>query len=213
MAYSDTPGKIITSAIFIFAREGFRGARMHQIATAAGVNQALLHYYFSSKEKLYEEALFTVFSQIFSQLSRHFSDRQSPQTAFSNFIHIYMNILKQNPEFPKLLIFEILEGGKRLIAVTDRVFSETGISPPELIIPFIEKAVRKGLIRPVDPMQTMSSIIGMCVFYFIASPLMTHIWGKPDDENAFIDKRKEAIIDLVLYGITKQKPPAKEKAS
>jgi TetR/AcrR family transcriptional regulator len=212
MADSDTPGKIIASAITIFARDGFRGARMHQIATAAGVNQALLHYYFSSKEKLYEEALFKVFSQIFTQLSRHFSDRTSPQTAFGNFIHMYMDILKHNPEFPKLLIFEILEGGKHIIAVTDRIFSETGVSPPELIIPFIQKAVRKGLIRPVDPMQTMISIIGMCVFYFIANPLMTHIWGKPDDENAFIDERKEAIIDLVLYGITKQKAALKETA-
>ncbi len=213
MADSDTPGKIIASAITIFARDGFRGARMHQIATAAGVNQALLHYYFSSKEKLYEEALFKVFSQIFSQLSRHFSEQTSPAAAFANFIHKYMDMLKCNPEFPKLLIYEILEGGKRLIAVTDRVFSETGASPPELIIPFIEKAVSKGLIRAVDPMQTMSSIIGMCIFYFIASPLMTHIWGKPEDENAFIDQRKEAIIDLVLYGISKQKAAVKEKAS
>jgi TetR/AcrR family transcriptional regulator len=210
MAESDTPGKIIASAISIFSRDGFRGARMHQIAGSAGVNQALLHYYFSSKEKLYEEALFTVFSQIFTQLRVHFNIETSPVTAFRNFIHMYMDILKNNPEFPKLLIFEILEGGKHIISVTDRIFTETGISPPKLIAPFIEKAVREGRIRPVDPMQTMGSVIGMCIFYFIANPLMNHIWGPPEDMDAFIEARKEAIIDLVLYGISKK--PVKESS-
>jgi TetR/AcrR family transcriptional regulator len=208
MAESDTPGKIIASAISIFSRDGFRGARMHQIAASAGVNQALLHYYFSSKEKLYEEALFTVFSQIFTQLRVHFNEETSPVTAFRNFIHMYMDILKNNPEFPKLLIFEVLEGGSHIISVTDRIFSETGLSPPELIVPFIERAVREGQIRPVDPMQTMGSVIGMCIFYFIANPLMNHIWGPPEDMDAFIETRKEAIIDLVLYGISKK--PVKE---
>lgn len=204
MAQQDTAARILDAATSVFSKEGFKGARMQQIAAEAGVNQALLHYHFGSKEKLYEEVLFRFFSDVFSRLATEFQADTEPEAAFRSFIHAYMDILSTCPELPRLMVSEVLEGGRHIMAVVDRIFSQTGISPPQLIRPFIEKAVASDLIRPVDPMQTTISVVGMCMFYFVARPLMEHIWGKLADEKAFIAQRKEAIVDLALYGIVKR---------
>jgi AcrR family transcriptional regulator len=204
MTKQDTPARILEAATFIFSDAGFKGARMQQIAEQAGVNQALLHYHFGSKKKLYEAVLFSFFSDVFSRMEAGFHADADPETAFRHFINAYMDILSTRPELPRLMVSEVLEGGRHIISVVDRIFAETGISPPRLIGPLIEKAVRADLIRPVDPMQTAISVVGMCVFYFVARPLLEHIWGKPQDEKAFMERRKAAIIDLVLYGINKR---------
>lgn len=205
MTHQETPRKILDAATSIFSKEGFKGARMQQIAVKAGVNQALLHYHFGSKEKLYEEVLFRFFSNVFSRLAQDFKVEADPEAAFRGFIHAYVDILNTHPELPRLMVSEVIEGGRHIMTVVDRIFSQLGASPPRLIGPFIQKAVENELIRPVDPMQTSISVVGMCVFYFVARPLLEHIWGKPKNEKAFIAQRKEAIIDLVLYGITKRR--------
>ena len=137
-------------------------------------------------------------------MAAEFQAETEPEAAFRSFIDAYMDILGSRPELPRLMVSEVIEGGRHIMAVVDRIFSQTGVSPPRLIGPFIEKAVQRNVIRPVDPMQTSVSVVGMCVFYFVARPLLEHIWGQPEDEKAFIAQRKEAIIDLVLYGITKR---------
>ena len=203
MSPTETPKKILEAAIRIFAEKGLRGARMHRIAEAAGVNQALLHYYFQSKENLYKEALFNAFSNLIRRLAGYLETDSSPEEAFRNTIHAYIDLLQDDPALPRLLVSETLEGGHRLKAVFDRIRVETGITPPNIIIPFVEKGIADGRLRPVDPMQTTVSIIGMCMFYFIARPVIYHVWGMPEDEAAFIERRKDAIVDLVLHGILK----------
>ncbi len=205
MTEAETPQKIIAAATTVFSREGFKGARMQQIAKQANVNQALLHYYFNSKENLYEEVLFRFFAKIIEQLAHHFQSPPSPEAALSNFIHAYMDILKDNPELPRLMVSEMLDGGSHIIATADRIFSQTGVTPPDLIAPFIEKTAAEGLIRPVDARQTAISVLGMCIFYFIAKPLLDHVWGEPTDEDNFFEERKAAIMDLVLHGLKIEK--------
>jgi AcrR family transcriptional regulator len=204
MTTAETPQKIIAAATTVFAREGFKGARMQQIAQAADVNQALLHYHFGSKEKLYQEVLFRFFSGILEKLAHHFASPDAPEAALRDFINVYMDIMQTNPDLPRLMVSEIMAGAVHMRAIADRILSETGITPPALIIPFIEKSVAQGLIRPVDPAQTVISVIGMCLIFFVAKPLIYHIWGQPSDDKEFLQKRKEAIIDLILYGLLKE---------
>lgn len=199
----ETSERILEAAVQTFAAEGFQGARMHRIAESAGVNQALLHYYFQSKENLYEEALFRVFSTLIRRLAVHLETAPEPEEAFRNTIYEYIDLLQEDPALPRLFVSEAVKGGERLKAVFDRIRIETGITPPGFIVPFVEKGVSTGRLRPVDPMQTAVSIVGMCVFYFVARPVMYHVWGMPEDEAAFIERRKDAIVDLVLHGVLK----------
>lgn len=203
VASTDTSEKILEAAVRVFAEEGFQGARMHRIAEAAGVNQALLHYYFQSKERLYEEALFRAFSRLIHRLVGQLEAIPDPEEAFRNAIYSYIDLLQDEPALPRLFVSEAMEGGERLKAVFDRIRIETGLSPPGIIIPFVEKGIAGGRLRSVDPMQTAVSVIGMCIFYFIARPVMYHVWGRPEDEAGFIERRKDAIVDLVLHGVLK----------
>ncbi len=199
----ETSEKILEAAVRIFAQEGFQGARMHRIAESAGVNQALLHYYFQSKENLYEEALFRVFSTLIRRLAGQLETASDPEEAFRNTIHTYIDLLQEDPTLPRLFVSEAMKGGDLLKAVFDRIRIEIGITPPGFIVPFVEKGVSSGRLRPVDPMQTAVSIVGMCLFYFVARPVLFHVWGMPEDEAAFIERRKDAIVDLVLHGVLK----------
>lgn len=203
MADPNTAQKILDAAIGVFSKEGLRGARMHEIARAAGVNQSLLHYYFRSKNKLYEEALFAVFSSMIKNLAERLRGSDDPKEKIRLMIYAYIDQLGANPALPRLLAAESLDGGKRLKAVFDRIRIEKGLFPPEFIIPFVKSGIASGRFRELDPMQTAVSVIGMCLFYFIAKPIFYHIWGAPDDEDVFMEARKEAIVELVLHGIMK----------
>ena len=198
-----TSEKIIKAACRVFAEKGLSGARMHQIAKTAGVNQALLHYYFGSKEKLYQEVIYRVFLEIFSKLSGYFQNSEPIDVSFKKFIHAFIDILRNHPELPRLIISEIIEGARNITPALDRVFQELGSKPPAFLIPLIESAAAQGLIRQVDPMQTVISIVGMCVFYFVGKPIIQFVWDGPKDEARFLEERKDAIIDLVLHGLLK----------
>ena len=68
--YTETEKKIFLAALEVFGREGRNGARMQQIADLAGINKALVHYYFRSKDKLYEEVLSYVVDHFLTDLGR-----------------------------------------------------------------------------------------------------------------------------------------------
>ena len=66
----------------------------------------------------------------------------------------------------------------------------------------LEKATNDGIMRPVDPMQTIWNIIGLDLFYFVAKPIINVLWAtKTKKETKIIQAREESIIDLLLYGL------------
>ncbi|EKD26460.1 MAG: TetR family transcriptional regulator [uncultured bacterium] len=194
---------IIEAATNIFHKNGLHGARMHQIAKAANVNPALLHYYFVSKEQLYEEVLSGVFKKFIILFQMNFSKDASPAKAIEGFINNYIDLFFKQPEIPVLIVSDAISGGSHLINAADNTFKDASSHPKEVIAPFLNQAIKNGFIKNVSPMQTMISIISMCAFYFVGKPLIYHIWGKPENETNFINERKKAITELVLHGILK----------
>lgn len=161
-----TEEKILEAAKEVFLKKGFDGARMQEIADTAGINKALLHYYFRSKEKLFLKILQEKIQKILPQLG-HIAIQDEPlPDKIDRFIDVYMATLIQNQQLP---IFILNSFHKNPELVKEIPF---GIVPTLEAI--FDQAASKGEIKQIDVRQFVLSIVSMCVFPLAAKPMVCH---------------------------------------
>jgi len=197
-----TRDKILRTAQQIFIEKGKDGARMQEIADRAGVNKAMLFYYFNNKDFLYLEVLRSIIRRLFQKVNEVVISEQEPRKKLEQFVEAYINFLVENEGLPRIMLREIASGGETI----GKIFNETlsqGENPISVKIhSMIEQSIQKGQFRKVDPIQTIISIVGMCVIYFIANPLLRHIFSFKDiDQKKFVEDRKKHIVDLLEHGL------------
>ena len=198
---TETEAKIIQAATEVFLEKGKDGARMQEIAQKANINKALLHYYFRSKDKLYEtvfrERVFRFLDELFSSVPQ----TDDIKTVLKEFTANYIDLISTHPELIRFILWEVRQGGQYMGDALKDIFDKHGFAK----FPFFEKvqkAINTGTIRPLDPFHLIISVIGMCVYPFIAQPLLENaIPGIQVTSPAFLQKRKEEIFKLIWEGI------------
>ena len=199
---TNTERRVLEAAIRVFVRRGKSGARMQEIADEAHINKASLHYYFRSKDRLYE-AVFRLLFQEFSRILRPVLDPATPPPdAIKQVISIYISQLRKHPELPLFILHELSEGGESLRSVVREILMEKNAEVPELLTMKIEQGIREGVFRNVDVDQVVISIIACSVFFFIGYPMVSLM--KPElagRKEEFLDRRAEAVFDLLYYGL------------
>ncbi len=105
--------RILSAAAEEFAAKGFFGARTQTIADAGGVNKAMLHYYFRSKENLYTEVIKTAFGKILREVSQAWLSPDDLENRLEVVIDSYLENYRKNPAFLKIVLREVVDGGKR----------------------------------------------------------------------------------------------------
>lgn len=211
MVKENTEEKIIKAATEIFVQKGRHGAKMQEIADKAGINKAMLHYYFRSKEKLYAHIFEKVFVKNFGELHGLFSPEIPFFEALKNFTDQYIDKIDKNPNIPLFIIRELGEGAETAINILQNALRRGEFQLPEAFKESFIKAAANNEIRSVDPLQFIVSVIGMCVYFFIAEPIFSNVFlhvykmenDSAFDREAFIKERKEAIFDLIYNGIKK----------
>jgi AcrR family transcriptional regulator len=182
---TDTEKKILRAATEVFLEKGHDGARMQEIADKAGINKALLHYYFRSKQKLFR----TVFKKELQTMLASIFGLISPSDNFEEFLEKFISGYLKNVSSRKNIMRFILW--------------ELDKSPKEVAI---EKAIRDGDIRPIDPTNFVLSLLGMCVFPFVAEPMLKHLLpGFNSDAPNFLKNRTKAIVDLIYLDLRIEK--------
>ena len=202
-----TGERILDAGVRGFPREGKGRARMQEIAARAGINKALLHYYFRSKEELYRQALTRELTLFFRELIESVRPAGDMETFIRNFIDNYIDRLSRNPQVVRFLTWEIGSGGpvaRNVIAGIVRGNEGAPIYP--VFRDTFSKGVAVGAIRPVDPQHLIFNLIGMCIYVFLAAPILTAVFPEIDlSDEKFIEKRKKEIFDLVWNGIKAEK--------
>lgn len=176
---------------------------MEEIARHAGINKALLHYYFRSKEKLYQVIFQREFKRIIGDLSDSISPELNTSQFLQSFINTYIERIRQNPHVIQFMLWEIRSGGENVRKILQQVYSSgESIFTPHIVIERLKQAIKKGEIRRTDPHQLLLSIISMCIYTFVAVPIIEAIFPeiKPLDDT-FIRRRKTEIFQLVWRGI------------
>jgi TetR/AcrR family transcriptional regulator len=200
----ETKAAILRVAADSFATGGLAGARTEAIARAAGVNKALLHYYFKSKEGLY--------SAVLEQHMKEFSRRAQETLAAAGsgrekvlcFVNLHFDFVSARPYYPLLFQHLMMTGGHPL----KRLMRKYLLPVAAALIRVIADGVRRREFRRVDPAHMAVSLVGVTVFYFSAAPIVRVLRGVEPFEAENLRQRKEHVLELVRYGLF-QKPEGK----
>jgi TetR/AcrR family transcriptional regulator len=199
---SHTEHKIMQAATTIFLKKGKHGARMQEIAEVAGINKALLHYYFRSKEKLYQRVFRDEFGKFFSSLFSAIHPIDDIQQLLQTFVSSYIEQLYQNPRVVSFILWELQQGAESFKDIFKQVMTshpDQGIFP---VLQKIEQAIEQKQIQQVDPYHLIFSIVGMCIYIFIARPLLENIFPHINImDPKFIEFRKKEVFNLVWNGL------------
>jgi TetR/AcrR family transcriptional regulator len=204
---------ILSAARAEFIEHGLRGARMQAIADRCNVNKALLHYYFRTKERLYEAVLQDMMQTLLGAVRKQLlleGGEDDLRSLLRLVVTTYIKTLQQNPEFPRFILREIVEGGAHLPVMVNELVSSFG-DVPLRIHRLLLAHFKQGTIRQVDPVQFALNVLGMCIFTFIARPIVGAVNERVNlgvrFDDAFFDQRIEAILDMVFNGLFKEQRP------
>ena len=196
-----TEERILDAARVVFLRDGTAGARMQEIAAEAGVNQALLHYYFRTKERLSTAVFQQVASRIFPALAQTLGAETSLDEKIDQLIGIYLENLLRNQFVPGYVISELHHHPERV----QQLLAGAMGADPQVVMPALLKTlerqinerVRHGTMRPIKPQQFVMNLISLCVFPFAARPMLSIIFGMDDAAFVrFIEQRKKELPDF-----------------
>jgi TetR/AcrR family transcriptional regulator len=195
-----TRRKLLTAARLEFARHGFAGARVDEIAERAGVNKQLVYHHFGDKDALYLAVLEWVYADIREQERKLNLEGLPPEKAIRKLIEASFDYLATTPDFIVLLNDEN-RGGARHVAGSTRL--EAMHSPlVKSVSHILNEGARSGVFRRgIDPVQLYISIAGLGYFYLSNTPTLSAIFGKDLSSRAARRARRRHVVDLVLHSL------------
>jgi TetR/AcrR family transcriptional regulator len=198
---TSTEEKILSAAREIFFQKGFSGARMQDIADEAGINKALLHYYFRSKEKLFE----TIFREAFEKLVPRIIEVFSSELPFFDkiraFCEAYVTMAMENPFIPIFILNEMHRNPEGF----QKTFGDIPKKVPHTLLKsVIKKATDDGLIREIDPPQLIMNMLSLCMFPTISRPMFQLVMNMSDAQfKKMSELRKTEVADFIIQAIKK----------
>lgn len=195
-----TEEKILQAARKVFVRDGMSGARMQDIADEAGMNKALLHYYFRNKEKLFETVFREATHQFLQRMNGIFEADLPLFDKIRTFCREYIAQIIANPFIPQFLFSEMNKHPEKMLK---KIW---GNEKPNLhvLAAQIQQEIMKGAIKPMHPMHLVMNMFAMCVFPFIAKPMMQFATNVSDAQFfEFMEQRKTIIPEFIIDSIRK----------
>lgn len=197
---TSTEEKILAAAKQVFMEKGIDGARMQDIADKAGINKALLHYYFRSKDKLFEMIFMEAARQFLPKVASIMSSELPLYEKVEKFVNEYINTLLQNPTLPIFILNEINRNPKDAIK---KIFGNQR-PPIDKVEEHIAKLVKKGEIKPIKGYELMVNMVSLCIFPFLARPMVQWITKANDEEFVqMMEQRKKTVVKFVIDSIKK----------
>ncbi len=195
---------ILVAAEQEFLTKGFDGARTTSIAAAAGVTHAMLHYYFRTKENLFDRVLDAKIQLMGQSVLKAFGDSGLPLAErLRNGIVSHFDFIVANPDMPRFIVNEVFSRPDRYESMRIRIREITDTLLRDLQRDLDESAAR-GETEPMDVRMLMLDIISLNVFTFIAYPIIEPILGDfTNDRERFFEQRKAEIIEVITRRLKK----------
>lgn len=189
-----TEQQILKAAKAVFLEKGMDGARMQEIADKAGINKALLHYYFRNKEKLFKQIFENTFQSVFETINLSIQNKVDIFIFIETFVYNFIRVLNQNTLLPNFIINEINRNPQYIHQFIEHIHLDRTS---------LEKLIKKGVaaheIIPVSVDHLLMDMLGMCIFPIIAQPLVLEYFfdGEKNSYQKFLEVRSEHIILLL----------------
>ena len=193
-----TEADILKAAKRIFERKGMFGTRMQEIADEAGINKALLHYYYRSKQLLFEAVFTQAFGIMAPKLEAIINSELSLEEKIRGFSANYITFINKHPYLPNFIIQELNNNPKFLEKLVDNNKFPDFSGFNKQVLQMIDNKV----IKPIDPNQLFINIMCLNVFPFIGAPLLKGLTQTNDTEyQLLIDERKTQVADFIINAI------------
>jgi TetR/AcrR family transcriptional regulator len=211
---------ILNAAVGEFARDGVSAARTDAIAKSAGVNKALLYYYFKDKEALYQAVLDQVFGGVRAAIHSAISQPLPPRERLVAYVCAHFDYIASNPLYPRIVHAEFLRAGRdasRLQRIAKEYFRPVFSDVATLLA----EGMETGEFRPVNPVHFIPSMVSVIVFYFTtAAPIMEVMMGGDPMSPQRLAERRAAVVDFITSALfapqsatREDNTPSKEGAS
>ncbi|HEY6902184.1 MAG TPA: TetR family transcriptional regulator [Puia sp.] len=187
---SSTEEKIKEAARKLFTQKGFAATRTRDIADEAGINLALLNYYFRSKQKLFDIIMMENFRHFIQGITFNFQDTTlSLEQKVQKVVTMYIDFLTENPDLPLFILNELRNNPDQLAA---NIHGEIG--PARLaFFAQLKTAADAGHIG-IQPFHLIANLVGLTVFPFVGRPILQKVTGTSDEQfNDLMQQRKELI--------------------
>jgi TetR/AcrR family transcriptional regulator len=195
---AQTEERILTAAHRVFVRSGLSGARTQEIADEAGVNKALLHYYFRSKEKLALAVFRTAAARILPRLYMILGSDGAIEEKVHAVVAAELEFLEEHPYLPGYVVSEIHYHPELVL----QVFGERGPPPLDRLRAQLAAQAEAGAIRPIAAEQFVANLMGLLFFPFVARPVLAFMLGLDGERfDEFIAERKATLADFFLRGL------------
>jgi TetR/AcrR family transcriptional regulator len=196
---AETREVILEAAERIFGDEGLEGARTEAIAAAAGVNKALLYYYFRSKDGLYRAVLEGYLADFNRQALEVLSSEGSARSLLLRYINLHFDFIGAHRHHGPL--FQRMQMADEKTWV--RVAREHGLPRLKALLKVIERGMRTGEFRRMDINHAAISLVSLIVFYFSSAPVLRAVSGIDAYAKANLARRKEEVLKFVRYALFK----------
>ena len=193
----ETRAAILEAAARIFSESGLDGARTDAIAAAAGVNKALLYYYFKSKVGLYLAVTETLFRDTHEQMMAALLGKGSARAALLAYVSLHFDSLSRRPRMASLHQRMFMSNAKRLLPLLKK-FGEPRVFA---LAKLIKRGIDAGEFRPVNVRQTTASLTALIVHYFTIGPVFTHLVTFDPYSPEVLKERKAALLDFIRHAL------------
>ena len=196
----NTEGMILEAARRIFLRKGMDGARMQDIADEAGINKALLHYYFKSKQMLFDRVFREAASRLFAEMTSVMQEELPLFDKIRLFTDRYVSIVMETPYLPMFVLGEVHRDPALFM---EKIFHKQ-LPPLNRLAADIDAEVRAGRIHPISPAQLIMNLVSLTVFPFIGKPMFSHLMQIDEVQFRFMmEQRKVQVADFIIQAIRK----------
>jgi len=193
--------RILAAAHKIFTTRGMAGARMQDIADEAGINKALLHYYFRDKDKLFEVVFLEEAQKFFPKINDIFNSDAPLFEKIGNFVNEYIDEMLVNPYLPWFVMNEINRDPDQFMY---KIWGKENLPKPGKFLEQIGKEIKNGTIKKISPVHLLMNLLSMTIFPFVAKPMITRNLRLSDAQfRTIMEERRKEVPKFIIDSIKK----------
>jgi TetR/AcrR family transcriptional regulator len=186
-----TEDNILQHARAIFFRKGLAGARMQEIADHAGINKAMLHYYFKTKEQLFEKVFGQAFEVFAGKIAEIFSGDVNLEEMITAYVNHTVDSLTENPGIPVFVMNELSYNPARI--------TQLFAGKEKINLGNFKELVEKKTQGKTDAEALFIDMVALCVYPFVIAPVFTKLLHKTDQQyKDLLQSRKVHVINQIL---------------
>jgi len=194
--------KIIIAARQLFYKKGYDGTRMREIASTAGVNLAMLHYYYRTKEAIF----MIVFEEAFGKLFKNIHKALSAECGFfekiRQMVYSYADLASENPELPMFVMHEASKNPELVATMINRGKAKNPTTIDlSMFLEEVNQAIEDKLIKPIDPRLFFMDILSLSALPYLSVGILEPLFDSREEINNILSCRKEHFADMLISAV------------